>query len=135
MALIAGDYTTINLLNKFHIERKSLGDLYGTLTSGHKRFRRELVRAEERGIELQVLIEGTKADMRAKRFPMGEDRLISGETVLKIVATLSKRTGVVFIWTKDRQAAKRRLLRILKAKEKEIPQRLKKKRSLTRLRP
>lgn len=40
--LIVGDYTTKKLKNIYHIERKSLQDLYGTLTSGNNRFKYEL---------------------------------------------------------------------------------------------
>ena len=42
--LPTGDYSVLGLENDFCVERKSLGDLYGSLTSGRERFSRELQR-------------------------------------------------------------------------------------------
>jgi ERCC4-type nuclease len=42
--LDAGDYSIVGLESKVAIERKSLGDLVGTLTKGRERFERELDR-------------------------------------------------------------------------------------------
>jgi len=41
------------------IERKSIGDLFGTLTKGYTRFRKEIERAREKGIYLICCIEGS----------------------------------------------------------------------------
>ena len=125
MALTVGDYTTLRLKGIFHIERKSLADLFATLTSGHKRFRREMERARVASIVLVVLVEGTKQDLIDKRFPRGEERLVAGRTVLKIAETLGNRAGLRFIWAKDRADAKAKALALLRAKEKEIAPRLK----------
>ena len=40
-------------------ERKSIQDLYGTLTSGHDRFKRELERAKRVDCQLFLIIEGS----------------------------------------------------------------------------
>ena len=42
--LSTGDYSVAGLENDFCVERKSLSDLYGSLTSGRDRFMRELQR-------------------------------------------------------------------------------------------
>lgn len=42
--LATGDYSVVGLENDFCVERKSLGDLFGSLTSGRDRFMRELQR-------------------------------------------------------------------------------------------
>src|SRR5690349_5556133 len=55
--LVVGDYTTEKLKRKFIIERKSPGDLYGTITKGHPRFKREIKRALDKKIELVVFVE------------------------------------------------------------------------------
>lgn len=44
-------------------ERKSISDLFGTLTSGYKRFRAELLRARELNVKLILAIEGTISDV------------------------------------------------------------------------
>ena len=46
-------------------ERKGLGDLFGTMTAGYARFKREMERAQEQGIRLILLIEGTLTDVYA----------------------------------------------------------------------
>ena len=69
--LIAGDYSTMLLRHTFSIERKSLQDLYGTITSGHVRFRNEHIRACFHGINLVLYIEGSKKDFKLKNFPGG----------------------------------------------------------------
>jgi len=50
-----GDYRMTN--SNIYIERKSLGDAWGTLTGGYERFEREIVRAKEAGAYLIVLVE------------------------------------------------------------------------------
>ena len=42
--LATGDYSVAGLEDDFCVERKSLSDLYGSLTSGRDRFKRELQR-------------------------------------------------------------------------------------------
>ena len=44
-------------------ERKSLGDLFGTSTSGYKRFKREIGRAKQAGIKLILAIEGNTSEV------------------------------------------------------------------------
>ena len=41
------------------IERKSIGDLFGTLTKGYKRFRKEIERAREADLCLILCVEGS----------------------------------------------------------------------------
>lgn len=41
-------------------ERKSIGDLFGTLTFGYDRFRREIQKAADLKIELIIAVEGSK---------------------------------------------------------------------------
>lgn len=65
-------------------ERKSIGDLFGTLTTGHKRFHDELVRAKDGGKKLILAIEGTVQDvLRGSQYSQ-----VSGQTILKKLMTL-----------------------------------------------
>lgn len=104
--LNVGDYTTINLLRSFAIERKSLQDLYGTVVQRHARFRREIIRAEERGVTLVVVVEGTHNEFINKKFPRGNDRKTKPETLRKIVQTIKNRYGIEFKFCKNRETAK-----------------------------
>lgn len=47
MTLASGDYSILGHSDKISIERKSLEDLYSTLTHGRERFERELTRLQE----------------------------------------------------------------------------------------
>lgn len=46
-------------------ERKSIGDLYSTMTAGYLRFKSEMQDASRRGVQLVLLVEGTMADVYA----------------------------------------------------------------------
>lgn len=50
-----GDYERFNIV----IERKSCKDLIGTLCNNLDRFKRELIRAEDAGVTLHVIVEAT----------------------------------------------------------------------------
>jgi ERCC4-type nuclease len=116
--LIVGDYTTQKLKNKFHIERKSLQDLYGTLTSGNNRFKYELFRAAYHNIELEVYVEGTLQDFIDKKFPKGDERKFSSEGLKRLVTTFQKKYHLKFHWFKNRIAAKQAVEARLKKEEK-----------------
>jgi len=98
-----GDYTTQKLKGKFHIERKSLADLYGTLTKGNGRFKYELFRAAYHHIQIEVHVEGTHDDFINKRFPKGDERLTSKETLTKLIKTFQRKYLLVFVWHKSRK--------------------------------
>lgn len=117
-ALIVGDYTTRKLQGKFHIERKSLQDLYGTLTSGNQRFKYELFRAAYSNIKLEVYVEGSYEDFINKRFPNGSDRKFSTHGLEQLVATFSKKYHLTFHWHKSRLACRKSVEKRLKIEEK-----------------
>lgn len=100
--LIVGDYTTSKLKGRFHIERKSLQDLYGTLTTGNRRFKYELFRAAYHRITMPVYIEGTLEAFVNKRFPKGNERKFSKEGLENLVKTFTKKYYIEFVWCKNR---------------------------------
>jgi hypothetical protein len=65
-------------------ERKSRSDLWGTMTSGYDRFRREILKAKECNHKLILITEGTYSDI-AQGFDRSE---FSGESMLKKLHTL-----------------------------------------------
>lgn len=97
-----GDYTTAKLLNKFHIERKSANDLYGSIIQGHERFRKELLRAQEKGIILRIFVECSKRDFVGKKFPGGWRLKMKPAILAKIVSTISEKYSVDFVWCDGR---------------------------------
>jgi len=79
-------------------ERKSLNDLFGTLSKGYDRFKREIERAKSLDIKLIIVIEGTLTDVlwgikHSER---------SGISVLRQLFTLWIKHGVPFYCLKDR---------------------------------
>lgn len=105
--LNVGDYTTKALFEKFHIERKSLSDLYGTLTKGNDRFKYELFRAAYHHIQIEVHVEGTREDFINKRFPKGQDRKFTSEGLERLLLTFEKRYFLTFHFHKSRKASAR----------------------------
>lgn len=118
--LVVGDYTTVKLFGKFHIERKSLGDLYGTLTKGNRRFKYELFRAAYNRIHLEVYVEGTYDDFVNKRFPKGNERKFSKEGLEELIKTFQKKYYLTFHWHKGRVGCLKAVEKRLRDEEKAI---------------
>lgn len=119
-SLIVGDYTTSKLIGSFHIERKSPQDLYSTVTKGHYRFRKEVFRAFEHGIELWVVVESSKKAFINLCFPGGTDRKMKPETLRKIINTIQKRYNLKIVWIRNRELAKKYVLRTLSTQERKL---------------
>lgn len=97
-----GDYTTDELLNVAHIERKSGNDLYGSLIQGHERFRAEILRAKEKNIILAVFVECPKADFVGKKFKGGFRLKTPSATLGKILKTFQEKYEIEFVWCENR---------------------------------
>ena len=106
MKLEEGDYTTTELINKAHIERKSGQDLYGSIIQGHDRFKSELLRASSKGIRLAIFVECLENDFIYKKFPHGRDRKTPASQLDKIVNTMASKYNVDFIWCGNREKFK-----------------------------
>ncbi len=65
--LATGDYSVAGLENDFAIERKSIADLVGSLTSGRERFMREVDRLRSCPF-CRLLIIGSEADIATARY-------------------------------------------------------------------
>jgi ERCC4-type nuclease len=118
--LKVGDYTTATLLNKFHIERKSLCDLYSTLIHSHPRFRREILRAGASRCRLVVVVEGSYSDFINKNFRKGEERKATTAVLRKIIATVRRRYGLEIIFCKNRECARKMALKRLIKEERKM---------------
>lgn len=120
--LSVGDYTTKKLKGIFHIERKSLQDLYGTLVAGNQRFKAELFRAAWERIAIEVHVEGTREDFINKRFPYGKDRKFSSHGLDQLITTFTKKYHLPFHFHENRKtcqnAVEKRLLQYEKTLKK-----------------
>lgn len=114
MKLEVGDYTTHKHHNKLHLERKSPGDLYGTLLKGHKRFRAELRRAQDYNITLIMIIECTEQKFYAKQWPGSKYCKVSEDILKKIITTISFKYDLKFVWCKNRNTMKKEILKLLR---------------------
>lgn len=115
--LFVGDYTTEKLLDKFHIERKSPADLYSTITRGHRRFRDELIRAEANNIKLVLVVECRKKAFVNKEFDRGGKLKLSSTHIERIVNTIEKKYKLPVYWCASRNAAKAKVIKLLKEHE------------------
>jgi ERCC4-type nuclease len=95
-SLYSGDYSILGLEHKFAVERKSIADLVGSITSGRERFERELHRL--RGYDFKrLLIVGTEEDIlshnyRSKAHP---------NSVLGSLYTFEIRYDIPVVWGVD----------------------------------
>jgi hypothetical protein len=129
--LYVGDYQSFDNPYLIVDRKQNLTELCSNVTQGHERFRRELLRAQEHGIQLVILCEhgnGIKdledvifwENPRRKRrkkvsgkWQTVVTKATSGETLYKILVTLNRKYGVRFEFC-DKAETGRRIMEILK---------------------
>ena len=84
-------------------ERKSLADLFGTMTSGYPRFKREMVKAKQLGLTLILIIEGTLTDVLGGTIHSS----MAGASLLQKLFTLQVRYGLQPVFCDGRQEMSR----------------------------
>jgi ERCC4-type nuclease len=115
VALPYGDYTAIIHDKPVPIvfERKGLGDLFGTMTSGYERFKREMKRAKDDNIKLILIIEGSYSEV-ADGF---EHSQFEGKSMLKKLAMMYVRHDLEYIFCESRRVMARRIVDTFSAVE------------------
>jgi ERCC4-type nuclease len=91
--LHVGDYGAKFSENHLHNvvwERKGIGDLFGTLTFGYDRFRREIARAEQAKFSLIIAVECTKERVLEGYKHSARDP----QSIIKQLETIEKKYGV-----------------------------------------
>lgn len=73
-------------------ERKTIPDLFGTMTRGYKRFKKEIVRAQESGSTLIIVVEGSISEILAGH----THSTVEGISILRKLFTLWIRHGIQF---------------------------------------
>ncbi len=113
-----GDYRIAGSL--IYVERKSLSDAWGTLTGGFDRFEREIIRAQEAGVYLVILIESPFTSL--EEFP--NQRQVRGKIKIpvefvhhNIRELLQKYRHIQFLFVKDRDEASRIIPKLFSADE------------------
>jgi hypothetical protein len=109
-----GDYS-LHPNNKLAIERKSLSDLYGTLSGGRERFEREIQKAQKLEGYIVVVVESTLNNMIYQKQKFGK---ASGEFIAhNMRQLLRKYDNLQFVFCDGREEAKQRTLHILTMNE------------------
>lgn len=86
-----------------YFERKSLGDLYGTLGKGNRRFRKEVDRAAADNVELRLVIEcGYKKVHKGAKYST-----LEGSQILRTLATFDVKHNLRYWCFKDRDEVRR----------------------------
>lgn len=112
--LYCGDYTRIDSMSICVEKKKDLQEICGNVTTQHKRFKAELMRAQEHKIKLVVLCEHspdikTLEDVRTWENPRikKSPNATTGEQLFKTLSTMSARYNVDFLFCKKSDTGKR----------------------------
>lgn len=108
-----GDYSATfhNAVIPIVFERKGLGDLFGTMTNGYSRFKKEMARAKEAKSQLVLLIEGSIRTI-AKGYEHSD---FDGASMLKKLAMLKVRYDLEWYCFNDRHEMARYIEEIYQA--------------------
>ncbi len=113
-----GDYRIANC--NIYIERKSIGDIWGTLSGGFERFEREIIRAKEANAYLIILVESLFTNLAlfpSQKQVYGKIKLPVQFIEHNIRALLQKYQHIQFLFCKNREDASRLVEKIFAAGE------------------
>ena len=100
--LDVGDYSAIMADGHqptIFFERKSIPDLFGTFTTGYQRFREEIRRSRQSGVELILIIEGTVTDiLKGTKYSQ-----VDGLQILRTVLSIYDRYQITHIFCRNRE--------------------------------
>lgn len=107
-----GDYNIEELIPYIVIERKSLQDLYHSITTEHERFKDELVRSKLSGRVFYIFLEGTLEQFYSLEWSKQELKTKS-ETLRKIISTMEERHKIIIVECKDRREMSKLIIQTL----------------------
>lgn len=105
-----GDYTTEELFNKAHAERKSAIDLYGSLIKNHARFQAEINRAIEKDLTFAIFVECPYKKFIDMKFKGASRLKVKPEMLAEVVRRFREAYPIEFIWCKGREDMKDKIL-------------------------
>ena len=103
-----GDYATELSESKIVIERKSVEDFYGSIIQGHQRFKREILRAKEKGKTFYLFLECYLLDVYMYCY----QRNMKPETMEKIVTTMKSRYNLQIVECKTRKEMSKKIVQL-----------------------
>jgi ERCC4-type nuclease len=111
-----GDYNIEELEDKIVIERKSLPDLYQSITSDHQQFKKEILRARDKGKTFYIFIEGTLQDFY---FLSWSDRplKITPAILEKIITTMKQRYNLIIVECNTRKQMSKKIVQLMNGEE------------------
>ncbi|MGN1166860.1 MAG: ERCC4 domain-containing protein [Lachnospiraceae bacterium] len=132
--LYIGDYMNIDNPRLIIDRKQNLSELCTNVTSDHDRFRRELLKAKDNGIQLVILIEHGKdtecledvifwENPRSKKrvkidgkYQTIKTKATSGQTLYNILCTLERKYGVKYAFC-DKEHTGHEIVRILSGEQ------------------
>lgn len=107
IGLPVGDYTAMIDGKQVPVcfDRKGLGDLFGTMTSGYERWKREMAKAKQLGVKLILITEGTYSDVE-EGYQHSE---FSGDSMIKKLHMLSVKYDLEWWPCESRQVMAKRI--------------------------
>jgi DNA excision repair protein ERCC-4 len=112
--LDVGDYSLKGYENKFALERKSQLDLFGTLGKGHKRFKKEILRALEYDY-FAIIVEDNYDNILNKKFENSFRSKMRGYIITSILFTIHLKYKIPIFFANDRNEAKKIIKELMKA--------------------
>jgi len=111
--LAYGDYAGLvnGKLAPIIIERKSIGDLFGTMGAGYVRFKREMERAKKDNMTLILAVEGSYTDV----WNGYERSQIEGPSMIKKLDTLYVKYDLFTWYCESRRVMARRIVGLFSA--------------------
>lgn len=117
--LYVGDYMSLDNPRLIIDRKQNLTEICSNVCQGHERFRNELMRAQEYGIKLIILIEHSNqiksiddvSKWQNPRIKPG-NKAMTGETLSKIMGTMERKYGCEFMFT-DKLHTGQRIIEIL----------------------
>lgn len=92
-------------------ERKAIGDLFGTLTNGMERFKREIQKSKDANYKMIIVIEGTMSEVLNGYSHSSVD----GKTIVKTLNTLWVKHDIPHLYFPNRSEMKRQMIEMWEA--------------------
>ena len=140
--LLVGDYQNLHNPTIIIDRKQNLVELQGNITQQHERFRTELIKAQENGFKLIILIEESQIktledvrdkyiNPRMKQWSMAKSRALkkglefkqrpplSGKQIYEILNTMEQKYGCKFMFCRKEEMAKK-IIELLTTDRKEL---------------
>lgn len=108
--LYVGDYTLVNNQSVVVDRKRNLSEVCSNVCQQHERFRNELVRAQEAGIKIYILVEHGKGircleDVRKWVNPRLKvsPKAMTGKKLYKIMKTQQEKYGIEYVFCDKKQ--------------------------------